>query len=277
MSQNEEQTASTANESTALFSEDTPLMATSSSSIVYDESEVVEDTADVEAEDQEQVVTAEPGEAEPEGSPEEDVPTVDWQKRYQNLEALYARQANELGEYRRVVKEREAEPQPKDDDDEYIDLTDPQSKNKFVSSIVEQAEKRAIEKARAEIAREKAMYALDQEHPDRMQITGTAGFQEWMKGVPEDIARKGSEDPATASYLLRQYKASMAKPASKEPIRPKTEAKKATGLGSSTSKRDVGGRKFSSSELLKMQMTDPETYIRLQPEIMKAYREGRVI
>ena len=69
----------------------------------------------------------------------------------------------------------------------------------------------------------------------------------------------------------------MAKPASKEPIRPKTEAKKATGLGSSTSKRDVGGRKFSSSELLKMQMTDPETYIRLQPEIMKAYREGRVI
>jgi hypothetical protein len=277
MSLNEEQTASKAEESTALFSEDTPLMATSSSSIVYDESEVVEETAEVEAEDQEQDVTADPDDAEPESSPEEDVPTVDWQKRYQNLESLYARQANELGNYRRTVKEKEAEPQAKDDDDEYIDLTDPQSKNKFVSSIVEQAERRAMERARAEIAREKAMYTLDQEHPDRMQITGTVGFQDWMRSVPEDIVKKGSEDPATASYLLRQYKASMVKPASKEPIRPKTEAKKATGLGSSTSKRESGGRKFSSSELLKMQMTDPENYARLQPEIMKAYREGRVI
>ena len=207
-------------------------------------------------------------------------------KMHQEAEKLIGKQAQEVGEVRKLADELirqnlgSKQQQIKQDEPEIDFFEDP--KKAVQRTVDSHPDILAARQATLELKRTQIQQKLAQEHPDFGDIAKDQDFANWVKSSPvriELFKRADAEfDYDSANELLSTYKQlrgvkKQQSEASNEATR--KQSLKAVGV-------DVGGSGESSkkvyrrADLIRLKMQDPNRYDALSDEIMAAYQEGRV-
>jgi hypothetical protein len=207
-------------------------------------------------------------------------------KMHQEAEKLIGKQAQEVGEVRKLADEliksnlATKQQQVVQEEPEVDFFEDPR---KAVQKTVEaHPDVLAARQAAQEFKKMQVQQKLQQAHPDFAQVVQDPGFADWVKGSSVRMSLYSKADAEfdfdSANELLSTYKELRG-------IRTKqteTAGKVAREKDMKTASVDVGGtgesskRVYRRADLIRLKMTDPARYEALQPEIMAAYAEGRV-
>jgi hypothetical protein len=207
-------------------------------------------------------------------------------RMHQEAEKLIGKQAQEVGEVRKLADELirqnlgSKQQQTKQDEPEIDFFEDP--KKAVQRTVDSHPDILAARQATLEMKRTQIQQRLAQDHPDFGDIAKDQDFANWVKSSPvriELFKRADAEyDYDSANELLSTYKQlrgvkKQQSEASSEATR--KQSLKAVGV-------DVGGSGESSkkvyrrADLIRLKMQDPNRYDALSDEIMQAYAEGRV-
>jgi hypothetical protein len=206
---------------------------------------------------------------------------------HMEAEKLIGRQGSEVGELRRIVDDyiraqaatkQQLNVEPVEEEEFFADP------NKAVDKAISNHPKiKQAEAMAAEMVRTKALAALQATHPDYGQIVTDPAFQNWVyasKVRQELLVRADRQyDYDAANELLSLYKER--KSAAAETVKAEKEVRKQAVKSATTTvpsgSDEVPSKKiFKRSDIIRLMQTDPDKYDMMQPEIMAAYREGRV-
>lgn len=208
-------------------------------------------------------------------------------KMHQEAEKVIGRQAQEVGEVRKLADELikhnlSAKSQPVETavEPEVDFFEDPQ---KAVQKTVEShPDIIAARQAAREFKLLQTQQKLMQEHPDFMDIGKDPDFQTWVKSskVRLDLYTRAEAefDYDSANELLSTYKQlrgvkqKQVDTSAKEARQQTLKAVQVDSGGTGESSRRV----YRRADLIRLKMTDPARYDALSDEIMAAYAEGRV-
>ena len=210
-------------------------------------------------------------------------------KMHQEAEKLIGKQAQEVGEVRRLADEllkqqlssnKQSQTPPKQETQEIDFFEDP--KTAVQKAVAEHPDVIAARQASLQFKQMQTQQMLHKKHPDFAEVVQDGEFIEWVKASPIRLNMYAMADAqydfAAADELLSTFKQ----------IRT-AKAKETTEMGQQVRKQnlkaaavDVSGTGESSkkvyrrADLIRLRMTDPARYDALQDEIMAAYAEGRV-
>jgi hypothetical protein len=207
-------------------------------------------------------------------------------RMHQEAEKLIGKQAQEVGEVRRLADELikqnlgSRQQQTKQEEPEIDFFENPQ---KAVQRTVDNhPDVQAARQATLEMRRAQVQQRLAQEHPDFGDIAKDQDFANWVKSSPVRLRifeqADAGYDYDSANELLSTYKQLRSvkqKQTSDDGEITRKQNLKAVGV-------DVGGSGESSkkvyrrADLIRLKMQDPNRYDALSDEIMQAYQEGRV-
>jgi hypothetical protein len=207
-------------------------------------------------------------------------------KMHQEAEKLIGKQAQEVGEVRKLADELikqnlgSRQQQTRQEEPEVDFFENPQ---KAVQRTVDNhPDILAARQATLEMKRAQIQQRLAQEHPDFGEIAKDQDFANWVKSSPVRIKIFEQADSGydfdSANELLSTYKqlrTVKSKQVSDEGEVTRKQNLKAVGV-------DVGGSGESSkkvyrrADLIQLQLRDPDRYAALSDEIMQAYVEKRV-
>ena len=206
-------------------------------------------------------------------------------KMHQEAEKLIGKQAQEVGEVRKLADELikqnlGSRQQTRQEEPEVDFFENPQ---KAVQRTVDNhPDILAARQVTLEMKRSQIQQRLAQEHPDFGDIAKDQDFANWVKSSPIRIKIFEQADSGydfdSANELLSTYKQLRSvkqKQTSDEGEVTRKQNLKAVGV-------DVGGSGESSkkvyrrADLIRLKMQDPNRYDALSDEIMAAYAEGRV-
>ena len=206
-------------------------------------------------------------------------------KMHQEAEKLIGKQAQEVGEVRKLADELikqnlGSRQQTRQEEPEVDFFENPQ---KAVQRTVDNhPDILAARQVTQEMKRSQIQQRLAQEHPDFGEIAKEQDFANWVKSSPIRIKIFENADSGydydSANELLSTYKQLRSvkqKQTSDEGEVTRKQNLKAVGV-------DVGGSGESSkkvyrrADLIRLKMQDPNRYDALSDEIMAAYQEGRV-
>lgn len=226
-------------------------------------------------------------------------------KSYVELESHAGKQAQELGELRKLTdayirsqiengrsnedpgflrSEEQLTNNEFDNGFEADSLDDVDLDGKTVQKIVEK-KLTPIQKELLELKKEKFITKLSQKHNDFEQIVQDKSFQDWVMESPVRIElfkradRSFDLNAATELFGIWKEKAKvpqMVEQAAKDAEGRNTafnQAHMETGTTSDTPK----GKTYRRVDIIELKMKNPERYRMLEPEIMKAYAEKRII
>jgi len=205
---------------------------------------------------------------------------------HQEAEKLIGRQAQEVGEVRRLADELlkqqlSSKPvQPPVVENEVDFFEDPQSAIR--KAVTNHPDVLAAKQASQQLRQIQTQAMLNKKHPDFADVVRDGEFIEWVKASPMRLniyaMADANYDFAAADELLTTFKQ----------IRT-SKTQQTTDAGNAVRKQnlsaasvDVGGTGESSkkvyrrADLIRLRMTDPNRYEALEPEIRAAYAEGRV-
>ena len=206
-------------------------------------------------------------------------------KMHQEAEKLIGKQAQEVGEVRKLADELikqnlGSRQQTRQEEPEVDFFENPQ---KAVQRTVDNhPDILAARQVTLEMKRAQIQQRLAQEHPDFGDIAKDQDFANWVKSSPIRIKIFEQADSGydfdSANELLSTYKQLRSvkqKQTSDDGEVTRKQNLKAVGV-------DVGGSGESSkkvyrrADLIRLKMQDPTRYDALSEEIMQAYQEGRV-
>jgi hypothetical protein len=207
-------------------------------------------------------------------------------KMHQEAEKLIGKQAQEVGEVRKLADELikqnlgSRQQQTRQEEPEVDFFENPQ---KAVQRTVDNhPDILAARQVTLEMKRSQIQQRLAQEHPDFGDIAKDQDFANWVKSSPVRIKifeqADSGYDYDSANELLSTYKQLRSvkqKQTSDDGEITRKQNLKAVGV-------DVGGSGESSkkvyrrADLIRLKMQDPNRYDALSDEIMAAYAEGRV-
>ena len=211
-------------------------------------------------------------------------------KMHQEAEKLIGKQAQEVGEVRRLADEllkrelshkKAVEPPQEEDSLDYF--SDP------VSAVNQAVDKHpAIVEARQQATSYKqnqVSQRLAQEFPNLNEVTNDPRFFEWVKASPVRTRlfteAHSQFDYESAVELLSTW--NMLNPSKpQETSGLVTESKKGTQQSLRAASVDTGSSALSSrktyrrADLINLRLRDPQRYEAMQDEILSAYAEGRV-
>ena len=210
----------------------------------------------------------------------------DVMKMHQEAEKVIGRQAQEVGEVRKLADELikqnlSSKQQPIAEVEPEVDFyEDPQKAvRKTIDSHPDIIEAR---KAASELRALQTHQKLAQAHPDFEQVVRDDGFVNWVKSSPirlDLFKRADAEfDFDSANELLSTYKelrGVQTKQATQQASTDRQKTMKSVQV-------DAGGtgesskRVYRRADLIRLKMNDPARYDALSDEIMAAYQEGRV-
>jgi len=208
-------------------------------------------------------------------------------KAYEESEKLIGRQAQEVGELRKltdqILKNQAAQTKPEPLAQEVDFFDDPKE---AVNRVVENhpAVKQARETA-ALLKAQEVKQQLVEKHGDPEQFGKDPEFIEWVKGSKVRMALAAAAqnyDFDAADELLSTYKELRAVKAAKqqeqaEQLQAKQkQSLKAASVDMASGTGESSKKIYRRADLIKLKMTDPNRYEALSDEIMKAYSEGRV-
>jgi len=206
-------------------------------------------------------------------------------KMHQEVEKLVGRQAQEVGEVRKLADElikqnlgskvQHAEVEPEVDFFE-----NPQ--RAIQSTVDKHPDVLAAKQAASDFRKMQVQQQLSNAHPDFQQITADPEFANWVKSSKVRIGlyakADGEFDFDSANELISTFKELRG-------VRTKKVASDGESSRTSNLKAaavDVGGsgesgrRTYRRADLIRLKMNDPDRYDALSNEIMQAYAEGRV-
>ena len=205
-------------------------------------------------------------------------------RMHQEAEKLMGRHSQEVGELRRIVDDfvkaqvvtKEA---PQDEEVDFF--SDPQ---KAVEQAVSRHPKiKEAEAFNAQMAKQQALNALKNAHPDYADIINDDGFKEWVgkSKVRSELLSRADQryDFDAADDLLTTWKerkqmlnntVEMQKADRKQQLK-QASTGSVKGTGETQSKKI-----YRRADIVDLMRKDPDRYMSLQPEIMAAYAEGRV-
>ena len=206
-------------------------------------------------------------------------------KMHQEAEKLIGKQAQEVGEVRKLADELikqnlGSRQQTRQEEPEVDFFENPQ---KAVQRTVDNhPDILAARQVTQEMKRAQIQQRLAQEHPDFGEIAKDQDFANWVKSSPVRIKIFEQADSGydfdSANELLSTYKQLRSvkqKQTSDDGEVTRKQNLKAVGV-------DIGGSGESSkkvyrrADLIRLKMQDPTRYDALSEEIMQAYQEGRV-
>ena len=207
-------------------------------------------------------------------------------KMHQEAEKLIGKQAQEVGEVRKLADELikqnlAGKSQPVKEEEPEVDFFEnPQAAVR--KTVDNHPDVLAARQASQEFKKMQIQQKLAQEHPDFGQIVQDADFVNWVKSSPVRIGlyakADGEFDYDSANELLSTYKQLKGVKAKQTSDAGETQRKSNLKAASV----DVGGtgesgkRVYRRADLIRLKMTDPNRYDALSEEIMAAYAEGRV-
>jgi hypothetical protein len=207
-------------------------------------------------------------------------------KMHQEAEKLIGKQAQEVGEVRKLADELikqnlAGKSQPVKEEEPEVDFFEnPQAAVR--KTVDNHPDVLAARQASQEFKKMQIQQKLAQEHPDFGQIVQDADFVNWVKSSPVRIGlyakADGEYDYDSANELLSTYKQLKGVKAKQTSDAGETQRKSNLKAASV----DVGGtgesgkRVYRRADLIRLKMTDPNRYDALSEEIMAAYAEGRV-
>lgn len=244
--------------------------------------------------------------AEPEKPEESDLPDkyrgktpAELVRMHQEAEKLLGRQSSEVGELRKVVDDfiktqtelerGKAQPQEtqEEEDDDLDFFTDP--KKAIQRAVEEHPDVVAAREFSRDYKKTTTMAALSQKHPDMAEIVQNPEFSNWVKGsrYRADLFTQADQeyDYEAADELFTMWKQlNPAQPKAEPQPEPTQTAKaqqkeqlKRASTGDARGSSEGRGKKiYRRADIIKLMNNDPDRYRALQPEIMKAYSEGRV-
>lgn len=252
----------------------------------------IEQPSEFEAEEQKQQAA----EVKQEAAPEQEAPKIPEKysgksldeiiKMHQEAEKLIGRQAQEVGEVRKLADElikqklESKTPEPTVNETEIDFFENPQKA--IQKSVETHPDVVAAKQAAAEFKRMQVQQKLAQKHPDFGNIVQDAEFADWVKSSPVRIGlyakADGEFDFDAADELLSTFKqikgvkSRQVEEAGEETRKQNLKAAAVDVSGTGESSKKV----YRRADLIRLQLTDPDRYQQLQPEIFKAYSEGRV-
>jgi hypothetical protein len=207
-------------------------------------------------------------------------------KMHQEAEKLIGKQAQEVGEVRKLaddlIKQNLAgKPQPIKEEEPEVDFFEnPQAAVR--KTVDNHPDVLAARQAGQEFKKMQIQQKLASEHPDFTQIVQDPDFANWVKSSPIRIGlyakADGEFDYDSANELLSTYKQLRGIKAKQTNDAGETQRK--SNLKAATV--DVGGsgesgkRVYRRADLIRLKMTDPNRYDALHDEILQAYADGRV-
>jgi hypothetical protein len=207
-------------------------------------------------------------------------------KMHQEAEKLIGKQAQEVGEVRKLADELikqnlgSRQQQTRQEEPEVDFFENPQ---KAVQRTVDNhPDILAARQVTLEMKRSQIQQRLAQEHPDFGEIAKDQDFANWVKSSPVRIRIFEQADSGydfdSANELLSTYKQLRGvknKQMSDAGEASRKQTLKAVGVdtgGSGESSKKV----YRRADLIRLKMQDPNRYEALSDEIMVAYQEGRV-
>lgn len=209
-------------------------------------------------------------------------------RMHEEAEKLIGRQANEVGELRKLTDEilkhqLSTKPQQQEEVSEVDFWSDPDT---YLNKKLEtHPDILAARQLQVQQKMQQTAALLQQNHPDFQQIASSQDFQDWVaksKVRTELYVRADKDfDYDSADELLTSYKAIRG-------VKQEVAQQQVKDLADNRNKQlkaasvDSGGGNVTSAkiyrrtDLIRLKMTDPARYEALQPEIMAAYAEGRV-
>ena len=212
-------------------------------------------------------------------------------RMHQEAEKLIGRQAQEVGETRKLVddliKQQINKPNVEPEAKQEIDFfEDP---NKAINQAIDNHPAVLSAKQAAEQSRiTSAVATIEKQHPDYMEVANSAEFAEWVKASKVRLnlyASAVNYDVDSALELLSTYKAirGVAQAKADSQVDATIEADKAQrkqNLKAASVQAGGSGETpqkfFRRQDILRLMMYDRERYHALEPEIRQAYAEGRV-
>jgi hypothetical protein len=207
-------------------------------------------------------------------------------KMHQEAEKLIGKQAQEVGEVRKLADELikqnlAGKPQHIKEEEPEIDFFEnPQAAVR--KTVDNHPDVLAARQAGQEFKKMQIQQKLAAEHPDFGQIAQDADFVNWVKSSPIRIGlyakADGEFDYDSANELLSTYK--QLRGVKTKQTNEAGEIQRKSNLKAATV--DVGGsgesgkRVYRRADLIRLKMTDPNRYDALSDEIMQAYADGRV-
>jgi len=207
-------------------------------------------------------------------------------KMHQEAEKLIGKQAQEVGEVRKLADELikqnlQGKQQPIKEEEPEVDFFEnPQAAVR--KTVDNHPDVLAARQASQEFKKMQIQQKLAQEHPDFAQIVQDQDFANWVKSSPVRISlyakADGEYDYDSANELLSTYKQLRGVKAKQTSEAGETQRKSNLKAASV----DVGGtgesgkRVYRRADLIRLKMQDPARYDALSDEIMAAYSEGRV-
>jgi hypothetical protein len=207
-------------------------------------------------------------------------------RMHQEAEKLIGKQAQEVGEVRKLADELikqnlgSRQQQTRQEEPEVDFFENPQ---KAVQRTVDShPDIIAARQVTLEMKRSQIQQRLAQEHPDFGEIAKDQDFANWVKSSPVRIKIFEQADSGydfdSANELLSTYKQLRGvknKQVSDAGEASRKQTLKAVGVdtgGSGESSKKV----YRRADLIRLKMQDPNRYEALSDEIMVAYQEGRV-
>lgn len=204
---------------------------------------------------------------------------------HQEAEKLIGRQAQEVGEVRKLadelLKQQLSSKQAAVPEESEIDFfEDP--KKAVLQAVEKHPDVLAAKQAAQQFKQMQTQAMLQKKHPDFAEVVQDGEFIEWVKASPVRLDMYSKADTnfdfQSADELLstfkqiRSVKTQQATTAAKDTINKslKAAAVDVGGTGESSQKT------YRRADLIRLRMTDPARYEALQPEIMAAYAAGRV-
>lgn len=253
-----------------------------------DELTPVNDISELDAEAQKQEAAAPP--AEP---PEVKIPDKyrgksleEIVEMHQQAEKLIGRQAQEVGEVRRLADQllkqqlSQKQPEPIKEENELDFFEDPKLAVK--KAVESHPDVLAAKQAAAQMKQLQTQAALAKKHPDFADVVRDGEFIEWVKASPMRLNMYALADAQydfnAADELISTFK--QIRTAKTQQVQETATAARDKSLKAASV--DTGGtgetskKVYRRADLIRLRLENPDRYDALQEEIMKAYTEGRV-
>ena len=224
-----------------------------------------------------------------------ETPEVDWEKRYSDLEKMNSRQAQDLGNYRRMVDDYivtppESEKPPSESESPALTVDQlyenpAESINDQVSAHPAIKRVEALEAQLLEQERGRAQKSFEAKHPDYTSISADPAFANWVAESPThtDLAQRAHGfDFSAADALFELYKASQGLRTVVAEQEQNAQIQ-AVNLENPSQGEPAAPQAFSRSEMLQKKIEakqgnlEAEAYVRATgPAYLKALNEGTV-
>ena len=214
-------------------------------------------------------------------------------RSYEHLESHNGRLANELGQVKRTLDELLIEKRVRDlagngakpvEVDPAALLTKPKE---VLDQYVDAKARELVAPLQEKLTNLEAALANTQfnsRHSDMTQITASPEFKTWVRGTAlrQQLAANASQgNMQAADALLTEFKETRTQqPASRsnlEDALKKADKASLEGSGADAASTKPSGTVYKRADIIALRTRDPEAYERLGPQILQAYREGRVV